>query len=76
VTGWKVDIRTTEFGINLEANVGAVLTFGIGDMFHLIALRRDTKHCIGNTFDLTIQSILQSEKQAGEVLQWSAICKQ
>ena len=35
VTGWKVDIRTTKFSINLEANVGAVLTFGVGNMFHL-----------------------------------------
>jgi hypothetical protein len=35
VTRGKVDIGATEFGVDFETDVGAVLTFGIGDMLHL-----------------------------------------
>ena len=32
---WKIDIGSSEFGIDFENDIGAVLTFWIGDMFHL-----------------------------------------
>jgi hypothetical protein len=35
VTRRKVDIGTSKFGVDLENNVCAVLTFGIGNVFHL-----------------------------------------
>jgi hypothetical protein len=64
----KINVGTAEFGVDLETDIGAVLSFWIGDMFHLnkhrwnkhrwehlIALRRDTEDSIGDAFDLTIQ---------------------
>jgi hypothetical protein len=69
VTGWKVDVGSSKLGIDLETNIGAVLTFGIGNMLHLIALRRDAENSIGDAFDLTIQSGLRSEKATKEILQ-------
>jgi hypothetical protein len=54
VTGWKVDVGSSKLGVDLETNICAVLTFGIGNMLHLIALRRDAENSIGDAFDLTI----------------------
>ena len=35
MTGREIDVGATEFGVDFEDNVGAVLTFGVGNMFHL-----------------------------------------
>lgn len=37
----KVDVCTTEFGIDLEDDVGAVLALGIGNVFHLMVRLND-----------------------------------
>jgi hypothetical protein len=36
VSRGKVDVGTTEFGIDLEDDVGTVLALGIGNVFHLV----------------------------------------
>ena len=35
MTGREIDVGATEFGVDFEDDVGAVLTFGVGNMFHL-----------------------------------------
>jgi len=35
MTGREIDVSASEFGVNFEDDVGAVLTFGVGNMFHL-----------------------------------------
>ena len=35
MTRREIDIGATEFGVDLEDDIGAVLTFGVGNMFHL-----------------------------------------
>jgi hypothetical protein len=70
VARWKVDVGSTKLGVDLETNICAVLTFGIGNMFHLIALRRDAENSIGDAFNLTIQGGLRLDKLTNEILQW------
>jgi hypothetical protein len=36
VSGGKVDVCTTEFGVDFEDDVRAILALGVGNVFHLI----------------------------------------
>ena len=35
MTRRKIDVGSSEFGIDLEDDVGTILTFGVCNMFHL-----------------------------------------